>query len=532
MPMEYGAPTITAKTDVACVKLQKGLDAGKYQAIFASPEMCLKDDRFRKWLKSEVATEGIALGLIIDEAHCISQWGGDFRKLYALLDQLRGLLPLGTPVHGATATLTPAAVAEVAASLRIKPPPVVFPQSRERPSQHHALLPDPTTITSAAQLPRALKTMATDLTTASHFSTPIERGAPNVPVMRKFRQGKIRILVATEAVGMGADIPDIELVIQFACGSRRSIRELASAGGSLGGKVGFPAKEAAEMPETQKMRRQVADSDSESSSSDSSESEAEDHQLDRVATIVSAPRHLLTPPPSRPVTPTNSTPSSSVHSTPSKTPNANGKRPMRRPRGDGPAVRRKDHLQTVRGALDRWRIKKVMSDKYSETSFTPQAILPDPNLTTLASNARIRTVDDILSTVKPPWIFATRYGPEILALLTKLDSLEKDARTAKTIENREEAQAANCAASGCQENGGKTDTSAAAHGLQQLQYGTIYPCTHPSLSLDPLFSAAAITSQSVSYTLPYLSSLSISFSDTPKLYASPIAGNASKYVYL
>jgi bloom syndrome protein len=110
---------------------------------------------------------------------------------------------------------------------------------------------------------------------------------------------------------------------------------------------------------------------------------------------------------------------------------------MRRPRGDGPAVRRKDHLQTVRGALDRWRIKKVMSDKYSETSFTPQAILPDPNLTTLASNARIRTVDDILSTVKPPWIFATRYGPEILALLTKLDSLEKDARTAKTIEKRE-----------------------------------------------------------------------------------------------
>ncbi|KAJ7278641.1 P-loop containing nucleoside triphosphate hydrolase protein, partial [Mycena rebaudengoi] len=72
---------VTVNSDTYNVKVQKGLESGKYQAIFMSPEMCLKEDRFRKWLKWEVATEGV-LGLIVDEVHCISQWGGDSHKLY------------------------------------------------------------------------------------------------------------------------------------------------------------------------------------------------------------------------------------------------------------------------------------------------------------------------------------------------------------------------------------------------------------------------------------------------------------------
>jgi bloom syndrome protein len=151
-----------------------------------------------------------------------------------------------------------------------------------------------------------------------------------------------------------------------------------------------------------------------------------------------------TPPPSRPQTP-QSTPSSSAHSTPSKTANSNGKRPMRRPRGDGPSVRRKDHLKAVRSALDRWRVKTVLSDQYSETSFTAEAILPNPNLTTLASNARLRTVEDIVSTLKPPWMMARRHGQEILTLLDRLDRADREARHAKTLENRETRKCATAA---------------------------------------------------------------------------------------
>jgi bloom syndrome protein len=196
--------------------------------------MCLQDERFRQWLKTEVATEGI-LGLIIDEVHCISQWGGDFRKLYGLLDQLRGLLPLGTPVHGATATLTPDAVAEVAASLSINLGEAFFLNlGNDRPnitpsviemngsSDFKALntvLQDPTTIDSPEQLNKAI--IFTNSVKKTHklcqhvrqvygnkFDDSIAflhahrtRRAKRT-VMRKFRQGKIRILVATEAAGM------------------------------------------------------------------------------------------------------------------------------------------------------------------------------------------------------------------------------------------------------------------------------------------------------------------------------------------
>lgn len=80
--------------------------------------MCFKHDPFRKWLR-DPATAQRALGAIIDEAHCISQWGGDFRPHYAELDRLRGALPVGTPILATSATLSPAAIKDVCSTLHI-----------------------------------------------------------------------------------------------------------------------------------------------------------------------------------------------------------------------------------------------------------------------------------------------------------------------------------------------------------------------------------------------------------------------------
>ncbi|KIM55128.1 hypothetical protein SCLCIDRAFT_17455 [Scleroderma citrinum Foug A] len=52
-----------------------------YQAILVSPEMCLEHDGFRQLLKLPDFT-GTLIGIIIDEAHCITQWGGEFRTSY------------------------------------------------------------------------------------------------------------------------------------------------------------------------------------------------------------------------------------------------------------------------------------------------------------------------------------------------------------------------------------------------------------------------------------------------------------------
>jgi hypothetical protein len=129
---------------------------------------------------------------------------------------------------------------------------------------------------------------------------------------------------------------------------------------------------------------------------------------------------------SRPRTPDRLSESSSAHTTPSKTTNVNGKRPMERSK-DGPATRRGEHLQNVRHALERWRFK-TKRDRYSPSSVTAVTILPDPTLTTLASNARIRTVEDMQNCINPPWVMAQRHGNEILEILKRLDDTEKAAR--------------------------------------------------------------------------------------------------------
>ena len=80
--------------------------------------MCLLDTSFRPILsKEDFATSVIAF--IIDEAHCISQWSGDFRPSYGVLDQLRSFVPLGIPILAASATLNPKALSEVILSLKI-----------------------------------------------------------------------------------------------------------------------------------------------------------------------------------------------------------------------------------------------------------------------------------------------------------------------------------------------------------------------------------------------------------------------------
>ncbi|KAJ7681422.1 hypothetical protein B0H17DRAFT_943022 [Mycena rosella] len=157
--------------DTYSAELQEGLNSGKYQAILTSPEMCLQHPGFRKWLRSEQATDNI-LGLIVDEAHCISQWGGDFRKFYSMLDQLRGLLPLGTPVHAFSATLAPDALADVCASLSISlgkafflnlgndrpniTPSVARMKSADDYDAINALLPDPAPVDSPDKLPKTI----------------------------------------------------------------------------------------------------------------------------------------------------------------------------------------------------------------------------------------------------------------------------------------------------------------------------------------------------------------------------------------
>ena len=91
-----------------------------YQAILVGPEMCLEHEGFRQLLKSPGFTKPL-VSIVIDEAHCITQWGGEFRMTYDKLADLRSYIPMDIPFLATSAMLAPAAVQQVQAKLQINP---------------------------------------------------------------------------------------------------------------------------------------------------------------------------------------------------------------------------------------------------------------------------------------------------------------------------------------------------------------------------------------------------------------------------
>ncbi|KAJ7845893.1 hypothetical protein B0H13DRAFT_2363437 [Mycena leptocephala] len=78
--------------------------------------MCLKHDKFRLLFSTPAFAKRIA-AFVVDEAHCISQWGDNFRTEYAELGTLRAFVPLRVPFMIASATLPPLVLAEVRKSM-------------------------------------------------------------------------------------------------------------------------------------------------------------------------------------------------------------------------------------------------------------------------------------------------------------------------------------------------------------------------------------------------------------------------------
>ncbi|KAJ7029936.1 P-loop containing nucleoside triphosphate hydrolase protein, partial [Mycena alexandri] len=487
---KMGLKAAAVNGDTYTRELQQDLRTQTHNAIFTSPEMCFEHQDFRKYLRDDQTGKRIR-AVIIDEAHCASQWGGDFRPHYALLHRLRSLLPVGTPILATSATLSPSALSDVCSGLDLdlgrsffvnlgNDRPNITPSIAQMKSSKdyeavYAHLPDPADVRSAADLPKAIVFANAVKKTQVLCRTIRRRYCPEVRdaivflhshrtakskrrIMKEFRKGKIKILVATEAAGMGcqsfrspftktlkylpkgADIRDIELIIQFGVPSSLSVwtQRAGRAGRSPELQARAILLVECSMFQRRKKRKRGAtkaktqsNHEPESSDSDSgSDSDPDErpipnaHILDAataqdpvdpvlreyISTVDcrrdTSDRHFNNPPrsppsgeccdnctqasrpppspktlPPRTPEPAES-PTSSAHSTPSKNRNANGKRAMTY--GRGPANRRKDLLKSARAALERWRIN-ICLEKYSDTFLTPEVLLPDKFLTSLAS---------------------------------------------------------------------------------------------------------------------------------------------------
>ena len=80
--------------------------------------MCLCDTGFHQLLKNDLFSQRI-LAFVVDEVHCVSQWGGDFRLWYRKLDPLQAFVPMGVPILATSATLPPSALSDVTQKLII-----------------------------------------------------------------------------------------------------------------------------------------------------------------------------------------------------------------------------------------------------------------------------------------------------------------------------------------------------------------------------------------------------------------------------
>lgn len=140
-----------------------------YQVILVSPEMCLEHDGFWQLLKLPDFT-GTLIGIIVDEAHCIMQWGGEFCTSYDKLANLRSYISVDIPFLATSATLAPTALQQVRENLQIHPTKSFFVNlGNDRPN----ITPSVTKIKSQRDYSSLLDLVATGVLGPSDLSKMI-----------------------------------------------------------------------------------------------------------------------------------------------------------------------------------------------------------------------------------------------------------------------------------------------------------------------------------------------------------------------
>ncbi|RHR61702.1 RecQ family ATP-dependent DNA helicase [Parabacteroides sp. AF17-28] len=198
---------------------------GDYKFLYISPER-ISSDLFQEKLKPLSAKVNL---LVVDEAHCISQWGNDFRRDYRLIADIRDAIPR-VPVIAVTASATAAVVADICEQLHFRKGYRVFKTSFERKNLSFVVrktdnkLNELCHILSSVQgsavvysrTRRGVEEYAGKLRAAGISAEYFHAGLD--PVIKTERQtdwlkGNTRVLVATNAFGMGIDKGDVRLVI-------------------------------------------------------------------------------------------------------------------------------------------------------------------------------------------------------------------------------------------------------------------------------------------------------------------------------
>ena len=221
------------------------LRQGRIRLLYVSPERLAGEggDGFLSML----AGCGISF-VAIDEAHCISQWGHDFRPEYRQLARLRALLP-GVSVHAFTATATARVRRDIAAQLALNDP-LELVGAFDRPNLVYRVLPRTTLKTQLTQVlgrhrgeagivyctsRREVDALAQWLSTIGVTALPYHAGLSDAERSRNqdaFLEERVNVIVATVAFGMGIDRSDVRFVVH--AGAPRSLEHYQQESGRAG----------------------------------------------------------------------------------------------------------------------------------------------------------------------------------------------------------------------------------------------------------------------------------------------------------
>ena len=228
-----------AEAEVDVVKLDSTLTAreadavtrevrrGEHELIYVTPEQLEKPERIEALRKA-----GVSL-IVVDEAHCVSQWGHDFRPAYLALRE--AFQQLGRPpILALTATATPGVQEDVIAQLGMKAPQVVHTGIY----RDNLFLEVTRAVNREAKLARLLTLLREQQGTGIIYTATVRKAeevwqwlkdsgveaeryhgklktSEREEIQQRFMANAYRVIVATKAFGLGIDKPDIRFVVHY-----------------------------------------------------------------------------------------------------------------------------------------------------------------------------------------------------------------------------------------------------------------------------------------------------------------------------
>ncbi len=225
---DRGIPALAVYSGMTYREIDIALDNaiyGDYKFLYVSPER-LRSDLF----KARVARMNVTQ-LVVDEAHCISQWGYDFRPDYLEIAGIRQIIGTSVPVVALTATATPEVARDIQEKLQFRHENLLQ-GSFERPNLSYVFRQ---TDNKMGQLLRVCQGVegsgivyvsrrkgAEDIAAflraqgveAEGYHAGMDRTGRN-RIQDAWKKGDVRVIVSTNAFGMGIDKPDVRFVCHY-----------------------------------------------------------------------------------------------------------------------------------------------------------------------------------------------------------------------------------------------------------------------------------------------------------------------------